>query len=228
MLKGILVGEVAERRGAVGCFRANFGRDGRDFSSTWVDNQKHLNTRAFKKEFDSVINFLRNNGQEPPFASRKSLEMFCHTNPDKELAAHNCWYMVRTENYSYYFGFKPHSGDSEIYCYAFDNRYLLPELAGKHELPKKCFSTLPSNGKRILLWRGQSGYDSFDSGVENRAAVRVEVDKDNARWGVTRAQEEAMLAGSMFGWDTPAAKPWRYDQDGRPKTTPPKRKEPER
>jgi hypothetical protein len=46
---------------------------------------------------------------------------------------------------------------------------------------------------------------------------------------VTRAQEEAMLCGSLFGWDTPAAKPWNYDMDGNPRQLSPRKKdEPER
>lgn len=40
------------------------------------------------------------------------------------------------------------------------------------------------------------------------------VDAENARLGVTPAQREAMLAGSMFGWDTPAANPDMYDAEG--------------
>ena len=43
-----LDGEAAERHGAIGCLRADFGRNGQDFYSTWVDNQKHLKTPSFK------------------------------------------------------------------------------------------------------------------------------------------------------------------------------------
>lgn len=38
----------------------------------------------------------------------------------------------------------------------------------------------------------------------------------NPNNGVTRAQEAAMVAGSMFGWDTPAADPKNYDEQGAP------------
>jgi len=42
------------------------------------------------------------------------------------------------------------------------------------------------------------------------------VDEQNAKMGVSRAQEEAMKAGSMFGWDVPAADPKNYDDAGKP------------
>ena len=34
--------------------------------------------------------------------------------------------------------------------------------------------------------------------------------------GVTRAQEAAMVAGSMFGWQVPGADPKNYDDQGQP------------
>jgi len=215
-------GDAAERHGSIGCLRADFGSDGCGFWTTWFDYQKHLKKPAFMREFDEVINYLRNDGQEPPFASRRNLEAFCAATSGMKAPERGGGYMVRTQDYSYYFRCKPSQGDYNIYCFSYDNSFLLPELAGQHELPNKCFSTLPSTGERVLIWRGQSGYERFDTGTTSRAALRMEVDMDNARWGVTRAQEEAMLAGSMFGWGVPAAKPWRYEQDGTPRNPPKK------
>ena len=33
---------------------------------------------------------------------------------------------------------------------------------------------------------------------------------------MTKAQTAAMLAGSMFGWEAPAADPKNYDEQGQP------------
>ncbi len=37
--------------------------------------------------------------------------------------------------------------------------------------------------------------------------------------GITPAQQEAMLVGSMFGWDVPGADPDHYDKEGNPNMT---------
>ena len=137
-------GEAAERHGAIGYMRADFGRDGRGFWTTWFDNQKHLKTPAFKAEFDRVINSLRDDGQEPPFASRRSLEAYCMTYPGLILSSRGDGFKIQTEDFSYYFRCLPRNSDYEIYAMAYDNPFLLPELAGKHELPDICHSTLPS------------------------------------------------------------------------------------
>jgi hypothetical protein len=218
-----LDGEAAVRYGAIGYLRADFGKSGREFYSTWFDGQSRLKTHGFKKEFDEMINYLRGDGQEPPFADRASLEAFCAAMPGKELAMRGGGYTVQTKDYSCYFRCLPRSGDYDIHCFAYDNRWLLPELAGKHELPHKCFSILPSSGEMILITCGERKYTPFSSTATPEEKRRM-VDIFNEASGVTRAQEEAMLAGSMFGFGVPAACPWNYEQDGMPRSLQPKNK----
>ena len=40
------------------------------------------------------------------------------------------------------------------------------------------------------------------------------VDAINAHFGVTKQQAAAMLAGATMGWETPAANPDNYDENG--------------
>lgn len=87
----------------------------------------------------------------------------------------------------------------------------------RSSLPVQCFSVLPASGELILLTRGEKGYtpcpefSAADAGENRRFA-----EDSNGKNGVTKAQEAAMLAGSMFGWQTPAADPKNYDEQGQP------------
>ncbi len=78
------------------------------------------------------------------------------------------------------------------------------------KLPEYCYGTLPSTGEVVIIKRGEMGYYS-----SNATPGNAQADDLNAVIGVTKAQAEAMMSGSMFGWDIPSADPDNYDQDGR-------------
>lgn len=89
-------------------------------------------------------------------------------------------------------------------------------------LPRYCFSNLPSTGEIIKIVRYEKGYVPL--GIMPKASAdNYRADSLNADIGVSKAQAAAMTAGSMFGWDCPAAKPKNYDQNG--KAIRPKEKE---
>lgn len=83
----------------------------------------------------------------------------------------------------------------------------------RRSLPDQCFSFLESTGEIILIDKGEQGYTPTGKFAEN-ATPREGVDALNKAKGVTRAQEAAMVAGSMYGWEKPAADPARYGEDG--------------
>jgi len=79
------------------------------------------------------------------------------------------------------------------------------------KLPQYCFVTHPVSLLTVKLIRGVAGFTALDSFLDPVAL--------NASLGITKAQAEAMLAGSMFGWYTRAADPDTYTAEGRPIVT---------
>ena len=86
-------------------------------------------------------------------------------------------------------------------------------------LPPMCYSILPSTGEVIQIDRWQKGYTATSFNDGNRAENEAIKDKFNEKLGVSKAQEQAMLAGSMIRWDSIAAKPKSYDENGKAKET---------
>lgn len=84
----------------------------------------------------------------------------------------------------------------------------------RSDLSEVCFSILPSTGDVIIIKHGESGYYRSEYSTEDKAFNREFANDRNANLGVSKAQVEAMLAGSMYGWDVPAADPKSYDENG--------------
>ena len=80
------------------------------------------------------------------------------------------------------------------------------------KLPEMCYTVLKSTNELIVVKRGEKGY--YPQREENAPWAPESVDHLNERLGVTKAQEMAMQAGSMFGWDIPGSDPDNYDEDG--------------
>ena len=86
----------------------------------------------------------------------------------------------------------------------------------RESLPESCYSILAETGEIIILNRNEQGYCKTDIPAGKKESARALVDEYNRKLGVSRAQEEAMRTGSMFGFAVPGADPKNYDDNGLP------------
>ena len=107
-----------------------------------------------------------------------------------------------------------------------DNLYHICEFAERVEsagakviplrssLPERCYVYVQTENEIGLLRKGETGYYKTDISLYDAEDAKQFVEDINKKLGVTKAQAEAMKAGSMFGWNVPVADPKNYDAQG--------------
>lgn len=89
-----------------------------------------------------------------------------------------------------------------------------PDVTLAAGLPVAAAIIHPTDSRTVTIVRaGCSGYWQIHQAATEYAAEIMTAQVNNAL-GVTKPQREAMQAGSMFGWNCPAADPATYDADG--------------
>lgn len=114
--------------GCIGHLRMDFGRTGTEFWSTWWPRgPEELNSPAFKTEFDSVVNELR----ETVLSGMVGMRRFCADNGGYFDGgwAPNYGYVIDTERYQYCLRCIPMQGDYNAYLAAFDKQAQAQYLA---------------------------------------------------------------------------------------------------
>ena len=86
---------------------------------------------------------------------------------------------------------------------------------------------LPGTEMPVLVRYGERSYVPLEVREPGERAEET-AGRLNRQLGVTKQQQAAMLWGSMFGWDIPAADPARYDEQGMPKRHGPKHEDRQR
>ena len=86
----------------------------------------------------------------------------------------------------------------------------------RSSLPDRCYVYVSTKNEIGLIQKGESGYYKTDMWIIDANDGKQIVKDLNEKLGVTKAQAEAMKAGSMFGWEAPAADPKNYDAEGIP------------
>ena len=74
-----------------------------------------------------------------------------------------------------------------------------------------CYAISEITGELIQIVRGETGYTRLSDPETGKPITGLEakgiMQKNNTRLGLTNQQVQAMIEGSMFGWNCPAAQP---------------------
>lgn len=128
---------------------------------------------------------------------------FGHYITDKSTAEKD--FNSRTQNRMLDYGLK---------CYSGSGMGITPDGSA---LPGHCYSVSETTGEVMHIAREEKGYWPVPGASDDRDFNRRYADLENRDMGVSIQQEKAMVVGSMFGWDVPAADPRHYDEKGIPK-----------
>lgn len=197
--------------GCIGHLRGDFGESGLDFRTTWFANKNHeLNDDRFKVAFDFVVNALRKPGWV--LCNRKDMVSYCRQMTECKMPhtfGEQWGFRIFTRDYAIYLRCVPRYGDYNFYAYCYDKEMLLDKLANDRGLPRYCYAYLPTTKEEIRIDFAEHGYTPYRKQGNGRAAREM-----NRELGITPAQAEAMKAGSMFGWNVPAANINSYNENG--------------
>lgn len=280
--------QLENQTGSIGYLRADFGREGTDFYTSWFDHIPSFRGEDFSDEFDAVINALRFESENGGLLkSRNAMRLYCRDCPESMFMGKYCTeygFRIDYGKYSLLLRCSPMQGDYNLYVFCYVRefldrhmekasrgiRFITPEYREKFKipdgdsilitssdeektlracryiddyhvevgrntyhiyefaermvesesrvvpmrssLPDQCLSVL-STGELISITKGENGYRPYPLQVMGMTSREV-ADKANGDNHVSKAQEAAMLAGSLFGWDAPAADPALYDDTG--------------
>lgn len=116
--------QISGQTGLIGYLRADFGRDGNEFYSSWEDWNNNLKTPDFKQELDEVINCLREEGDI--LSGRAAMSRYCNDTPQSKMTKESYFYGVRvdTDKYAYLLRMNLNKGDYNLYCYCYVKEWL--------------------------------------------------------------------------------------------------------
>ncbi len=86
----------------------------------------------------------------------------------------------------------------------------------RSSLPEQCYVYLPSTDEIVLAKKGVTGYLKTDLNESDADGKKELAERMNEKLGVTKRQAEAMKAGAACGWESPAADPYSYNENGAP------------
>lgn len=202
-------------RGFIGWFKGNFQEDRAIFSDMELTTDVDY---AIRYEIQSLYIFLQSEGAWYLLRTLSDMTAFCRDKLHDHIPYsfnRECWgFRVLTDEYAWYIALTPWNEKRQISVYCYDRHKLMSYLAEHKGLPEYCYGVLKYTGERIIIRYGEDGYENFPQYGGNMVENRAYANEQNEALKVTDEQVAAMENGVIFGWDTPAANPQNYDENG--------------
>lgn len=117
--------QIEMQTGYVGYLRGDFGRNGNEFYSAWIDEIKDRKTLEFQIEFDDVINAFRD---DPKYRgilrNLDDMKMLCSTRPQSYIKfdelSDTFAFRADTDKYAYLIKCQTSKGDYNFYVTAYE------------------------------------------------------------------------------------------------------------
>lgn len=203
-------------RACIGHLRGDFGETGTAFYLSWWPHHHRLKTPSFKTELEDVITGLRQNGLLKDRKTMLARSMRFRTAIIPTDGRNTMAFRIETQEHLFYLRCNPNKGEFNFYCYGYNKTMLMEQIRLKKKLPRMAWAELESSHEVVVICYGESGYHKWEPEecvADNPTKL---VNALNRKAGVSKAQAAAMKAGSLFGWNCPAADPRNYDKQGRP------------
>lgn len=206
-----------KQKGFVGWLKAYFFED-RPILSEMTDKPDTELEPDVRYELSSLYAFLMSEGAGYMLRTLSDMTAFCHDKLHDHIPYsfnRECFgYRVFTEHYVWYIALTPWNPGRQMTIYCYDKVKLMTALAEERELPVFCHGVLKYTGERIIIRFGEDGYEAFPQYGGNMVQNRKYANEQNEALGLAIEQVSAMENGVVFGWDTPAADPRNYDENG--------------
>lgn len=166
--------QLYAQTGKIGHLRGDMDSDGNGFFTSWTDVCKNLKTDDFVKEFDNVVNALRNDPAcNGILKNRESLGRFCCLHPDSKIEnsafRQEFGFRVDTERYAYLLRLNPARGEYNLYIYCYVREWLDKHLAKAEDGVRfitpdyRELFRVPDGGKVVIVGKDNPGDSSVYS-----------------------------------------------------------------
>ncbi len=174
---------------------------------------------AEQYELERLLLFLQTEDAHGILQGQVNMTAFCNDRLHDHVPYsfnRECWgFRILGEHIVWYLACTPWNERCHFTVYAYNRETLFTLMAGSRGLPLWCYGVYKFTGERIRVWFGQRDFERYPQYGGDILANDSYAREKNDEIEVSIAQRTVMENGVIYGWDTPVAQIYNYDEEGR-------------